>query len=99
MILALVPTYSVNIYIDQINQTKGCNLHLSSSFNYNGISGSYFLFPAFAILFGLIAMKKPQNLAKKPVYEKLSLKFLGNIIIIIILAAIPVEFFTNDLWK
>jgi hypothetical protein len=52
----------------------------------------------FGLLIGLTYMQNPQNLAKPLAYSRLSFKYVGKLLLMILLAAIPAAIFLNPLW-
>lgn len=52
----------------------------------------------FGLVIGLMYMKNPENLTKPLAYSRLSFKFVGRLLVMILLAAIPAAIFLNPLW-
>lgn len=100
LLVALVPFYDTGIYMSIINKTQGCQKVKSyQSFQYACLIGTSIIMASFGTIIGLNCMKRPSNLAQMLSYSRLSLRFLGKIIITICLGVVPLAIFLNPLWN
>jgi len=62
------------------------------------LEGSAVISAGFGVILGFNYLKQPHNLAKILNYSRPSLKFIGKLIITIVIGLIPIVIFLNPLW-
>lgn len=100
LLVTYVPTYNYEATFQFITTTySGCaNVKYYKSFQYKCLEDSALLMADFGLIIGLMFMRNPGNLTKPLAYTRLSFKYVGRLLIMIVLAAIPAAIFLNPLW-
>ncbi len=99
LISMLIP-YPNTTYIDVIGSTQGCDGFLVyKSFQFKCLEDSALLMAAVGILFAFNMIKNPAHLYLQLDYTRISWRFLGKIIVTLIIPIITLAIFVNPLWN
>ncbi len=95
----LIP-YPNKDYIDVIGSINGCDGFLVyRSFQFKCLEDSALLMAAVGILFAFNMIRNPAHLYLQLDYTRISWRFLGKIIVTLIIPIITLAIFVNPLWN
>ena len=87
-------------YINMISNFSGCDGYLIyKSFQYKCLEDSALLMAALGILLAFNFMRNPSHLHLQLDYTRLSFKFLGKIVVTLIVPVAILAIFLNPLWN
>lgn len=99
LLITYLPTFDYESTFLFITAISGCgNVKYYKSFQYKCFEDSALLMAGFGLLIGLMFMGNPENLTKPLAYSRLSCRFVGRLLLMILLAAVPAAVFLNPLW-
>lgn len=101
LLIAYLPSYNYQSTFDFITtkyESRCGSIKYYKSFQYKCLEDSALLMADYGLLIGLMYMAHPENLTKPLAYSRLSLKYAGRLLLMILLAAIPAAIFLNPLW-
>lgn len=99
ILIAMLLPFENTSYINVISTFSGCNGFLIyKSFQYKCLEDSALLMAAVGILLAFNFMKNPAHLHLQLDYTRLSLKFIGKILVTLIVPVAILGIFINPLW-
>lgn len=99
-LVVYLPSYNYEDYWAFITTISGCeNMLLVRSFQYRSLQDLTILQGGLGIALGMFLMKDPSSLVKVLAYSRCSCRFIGRLVLMLLVAAIPLAVFLLPVWQ